>query len=42
MAKMTKVHLDTALRDIQDLVERDVLLDSGEGGKNYIFNLPAL
>lgn len=43
-AKMTKVHRDTALRDIQDLVEKGVLLDSGEGGRstNYILNLPVL
>ena len=43
-AKMTKVHRDTALRDIQDLVEKGVLLDSGEGGRstNYILNLPIL
>ena len=40
-AKMTKVHRDTALRDIQDLVEKGVLLDSGEGGRstNYVLNL---
>lgn len=39
-AKMTKVHRDTALRDIQDLVEKGVLLDSGEGGRstNYVLN----
>ena len=39
-AKMTKIHRDTALRDIQDLVEKGVLLDSGEGGRstNYILN----
>ena len=43
-AKMTKVHRDTALRDIQDLVEKGVLLDSGAGGRstNYILNLPVL
>ncbi|MCJ7468309.1 MAG: Fic family protein [Maribacter sp.] len=43
-AKMTKVHRDTALRDIQDLVEKGVLLDTGEGGRstNYILNLPTL
>jgi Fic family protein len=43
-AKITKVHRDTALRDIQDLVEKGVLLDSGEGGRstNYILNLPTL
>lgn len=41
-AKMTKVHRDTALRDIQDLVEKGILLDSGEGGRstNYILNDP--
>jgi Fic family protein len=40
-AKMTKVHRDTALRDIRDLVEKGVLLESGEGGRstNYILNL---
>ena len=39
--KMTKVHRDTALWDIQDLVEKGVLLESGEGGRstNYILNL---
>jgi len=43
-AKMTKVHRDTALRDIQDLVEKGVLLESGEGGRstNYILNLLTL
>lgn len=41
-AKMTKVHRDTALRDIQDLIEKGVLLDSGESGRstNYVLNLP--
>lgn len=43
-AKMTKVHRDTARRDIQDLIEKGVLSDSGEGGRstNYILNLPSL
>lgn len=41
-AKMTKVHRDTARRDIQDLIEKGILSDSGEGGRstNYILNLP--
>jgi Fic family protein len=43
-AKMTKVHRDTARRDIQDLIKKGVLSVSGEGGRstNYILNLPAL
>lgn len=43
-AKMTKVHRDTARRDIQDLIEKGVLSDAGEGGRstNYILNLPAI
>lgn len=43
-AKMTKVHRDTARRDIQDLIKKGVLSDSGEGGRstNYILNLPTL
>lgn len=43
-AKMTKVHRDTARRDIQDLIVKGVLSDSGEGGRstNYILNLPSL
>jgi Fic family protein len=43
-AKMTKVHRDTALRDIQDLIEKGVLSDSGEGGRstNYVLNSPSL
>jgi len=43
-AKMTKVHRDTARRDIQDLIEKGILSDSGERGRstNYILNLPNL
>ena len=43
-AKMTKVHRDTALKDIQDLVQKGILVDSGEGGRstNYMLNLPGL
>ncbi len=43
-AKMTKVHRDTARRDIQDLIAKGILSDSGEGGRstNYILNLPTL
>jgi Fic family protein len=41
-AKMMRVDRDTALRDIQDLVEKGVLRESGEGGRstNYMVNLP--
>ncbi len=42
-AKITKVHRDTALKDIKDLVSKGVLNDSDEGGRstNYILNLTA-
>lgn len=40
-AKITNVHRDTARRDIQNLIEKGVLSDSGEGGRstNYILNI---
>jgi len=43
-AKITKVHRDTARRDIQDLMEKGILLISDEGGRstNYILNLSDL
>ncbi len=43
-AKMTKVHRDTARRDIQDLVEKGVLSVSGEGGRstNYVLKQAGL
>ena len=43
-AKMTRVHRDTARRDIQNLIEKGVLSDTGEGGRstNYLLNLPVM
>ena len=42
-AKITGVHRDTALRDIQDLVDKGVLSDTGEGGRstNYVLLMPS-
>jgi len=41
-AKITKVHRDTALKDIQDLVAKGVLLSTEEGGRstNYVLKIP--
>lgn len=43
-AKMTKIHRDTARKDIQDLIKKGVLMNSGEGGRstNYILNFAEL
>jgi Fic family protein len=43
-AKMTRVHRDTALRDLQDLVEKGVLTVSNEGGRSthYTLKMPEL
>ncbi len=40
-AKITKTSSDTALRDITDLLEKEILLKSGSGGRSthYILNL---
>lgn len=41
-AKLTNVHRDTALRDIQDLIQKNILKDTGEGGRstNYVLIIP--
>lgn len=33
-AKITKVSTDTALRDIKDLIEKGILQETNEGGRN--------
>lgn len=38
-AKITKVSTDTALRDIKDLIEKGILKDTGEGGRNTNYSL---
>jgi Fic family protein len=38
-AKMTHTSSATALRDIQDLVQKGILRDSGEGGRNTNYTL---
>jgi Fic family protein len=38
-AKITKTSTDTALRDIKDLVEKGVLRQTGEGGRNANYKL---
>ncbi|MEZ5071245.1 MAG: Fic family protein [Bacteroidales bacterium] len=42
-AKLTKVHRDTALKDIQDLIVKGILFESDEGGRstNYILVAPS-
>jgi Fic family protein len=41
-AALTKTSLDTALRDIQQLVERDVLVRNAAGGRSTSYSLRAL
>ena len=38
-AKMTKSSPDTALRDMKDLVEKGILVPTGEGGRNTSYEL---
>jgi Fic family protein len=38
-AKITKTSTDTALRDIKDLVEKGILLQTNEGGRNVNYEL---
>ena len=38
-AKITKTSTDTALRDIKDLVEKGVLRQTNEGGRNVNYEL---
>ena len=38
-AKIAKTSTDTALRDIKDLVEKGILQQTGEGGRNVNYEL---
>jgi Fic family protein len=38
-AKIVKTSTDTALRDIKDLVEKGILKQTGEGGRNSNYEL---
>lgn len=38
-AKITKVSTDTALRDIKDLMQKDILQQTNEGGRNVNYEL---
>lgn len=38
-AKITKVSTDTALRDIKDLIEKGILQETNEGGRNANYEL---
>ena len=38
-AKINKSSSDTALRDIKDLVEKGILKQTGEGGRNVNYEL---
>jgi len=39
MAKIAKTSTDTALRDIKDLVEKGILRQTDEGGRNANYEL---
>ena len=41
-AKIAKTSTDTALRDIKDLVEKGILRQSDEGGRNACYELVML
>lgn len=41
-AKITKISTDTALRDIKDLVEKGILQQTDEGGRNVNYKLADL
>lgn len=38
-AKITKVSTDTALRDIKDLIEKNILQETNEGGRSTNYKL---
>jgi Fic family protein len=38
-AKITKVSADTALRDIKDLIEKGILQETNEGGRNTSYEI---
>ena len=38
-AKITKTSSDTALRDIKDLIEKGILIQSADGGRSVNYEL---